>query len=187
MVLTICLYAITGCTLFSPRKPTPAVKAAPLVDLKSYSGLWYEIAYLPTFFQAGCRCSMLYYKPYIKRPGQALTGCIKGRDNHVSIKKSRTYVVRNSGFAKHRIETIWPFRHDYWVLYVDKHYRYALMGTPNHRYLWLVSRQSTIPPTIYHAILGIAAKQGYNLNRLKVSQQNCSQRIREHLIRKLTQ
>lgn len=180
-LVAFCLF-ISGCTLFQQQKPLPPVKAAPFVDLNAYSGMWYEVAYLPTHFQVGCRCSMLSYARTSPKTGIALSACVKGKDDFFDIKKAKIITMHNSGHAKHKIQVIWPFKHDYWILYVDKNYRYALAGTPNHRYLWLLSRTPVVPPKIYYGLLGIAGKQGYNLKKIHLTQQSCSPVLQRRLV-----
>ena len=171
---------ISSCSLLTTRQAIKTVKAASFVEPQRYAGLWYEIAYLPTYFQIGCRCSMLNYTPLPNNKGIALTTCFKG--NHVAVRKALIRPVDGSRYAKHKVQVFWPFQHDYWILYIDKHYRYALTGTPDHKYLWLLSRTPTIPRDIYYNILGLAAKQGYNLRKLRLTKQRCSLPMRRQLI-----
>lgn len=57
-----------------------------------------------------------------------------------------------------------PFTHaDYWVLRIDAEYHYALVGTPNHKSLWLLAREPHIHPDVEDSYLTEAARQGYEL------------------------
>ena len=42
---------------------------------------------------------------------------------------------------------------DYWILYVDPAYRHAVVGTPDRKRLWLLSRTPDIAPTDYERLL----------------------------------
>ena len=60
-----------------------------------------------------------------------------------------------------------PFaKGDYWVLKLDPDYRVALVGTPDHRYLWLLSREPSLDPTVRESYLLEARRQGYDLAAL---------------------
>lgn len=63
---------------------------------------------------------------------------------------------------------------DYWVLYLDDDYQTALVGNPNRRYLWLLSRRPTVPAYERESLLAKARQQGYDTTRLiwRVSDQD---------------
>ena len=52
---------------------------------------------------------------------------------------------------------------DYWVLKIDENYKHALVGTPDHKNLWLLARTSTIDPEIEREFLDYARAQGFDL------------------------
>lgn len=57
-----------------------------------------------------------------------------------------------------------PFTHaDYWVLKIADDYGHALVGTPDHKYLWLLSREPRISARTELEFLAEARNQGFNL------------------------
>jgi apolipoprotein D and lipocalin family protein len=65
-----------------------------------------------------------------------------------------------------------PFWGDYWVLAVDeKNYRYALIGGPDRRYLWVLSRTRTMDQETFSQLTGLAKSQGYDLSDLSLTPQ----------------
>lgn len=42
-------------------------------------------------------------------------------------------------------------------------YQSALVGTPNNKYLWILSRDKTLDSATYDRYLGIAKQNGYDL------------------------
>jgi len=57
-----------------------------------------------------------------------------------------------------------PFtKADYWVLKIDSDYRYALVGTPDHEYLWLLGREPVMDAGVREEYLAEARSQGYEL------------------------
>jgi apolipoprotein D and lipocalin family protein len=42
--------------------------------------------------------------------------------------------------AKLRVTFFWPFYGDYWVIGLSPDYRYTIVGEPNRKYLWILSR-----------------------------------------------
>jgi apolipoprotein D and lipocalin family protein len=55
---------------------------------------------------------------------------------------------------------------DYWVLYLDDGYRTALVGNPNRKYLWLLSRTPVVSEKTRQRLLETAEAQGYDTDRL---------------------
>ena len=65
----------------------------------------------------------------------------------------------------------WPFKADYWVLGLDADYRWAVVGNPNRKYLWVLSRTPQLPPALLDAALASATAQGFDLSQLRYTVQ----------------
>ena len=55
---------------------------------------------------------------------------------------------------------------DYWVVELDPEYRWAVVGGPSRKYLWILSRTPTMDRTQYDAIRARAAQRGYPVEKL---------------------
>lgn len=55
---------------------------------------------------------------------------------------------------------------EYWVLYHDPAYQFALVGRPNREYLWVLSRASEINGVNREQMPEIAQQQGYDTSKL---------------------
>ena len=55
---------------------------------------------------------------------------------------------------------------DYWILYVDPAYRHAVVGTPDRKRLWLLSRTPDIAPTDYERLLTQVRDSGFDAARV---------------------
>ena len=55
---------------------------------------------------------------------------------------------------------------DYWVLYIGEGYKTAVVGNPDRKYLWLLSRTPTVSPTVKEKMLSEAQQQGYDTTKL---------------------
>ena len=153
--------------MYANAKP---LAVAPQFDLSRYLGQWYEIASLPNFFQKGCTCSSAKYTPKGHEVG-VYNHCI--RHGKVSDIKGVAWVPDQQQPAKLKVRFFWPFRADYCVLYVSPDYQYALVGLPNRKYLWVLSRKKTMPNATYQRLLGIAKQQGFVTSQVKKTLQNC--------------
>ena len=58
------------------------------------------------------------------------------------------------------------FYADYYVLEIDPDYQYVLIGSSSDKYLWIMSRDKTIPDTLRDELLQKLQARGYDTNRL---------------------
>ena len=54
----------------------------------------------------------------------------------------------------------------YWVLATGPAYEWALVGSPKHKTLWILSRTSTLDPAVLMQIKSTATAQGFDLTKL---------------------
>ncbi|MFT4093986.1 MAG: lipocalin family protein [Niabella sp.] len=65
-----------------------------------------------------------------------------------------------------------PFYAGYNVMAIDKNYQYALVCGKNRDYLWLLSRDRTMPEHIKEQYLYIAKAAGFDISKLTWTQQH---------------
>ena len=151
--------------------PATPVTPVPSVDLNRYLGSWYEIAHLPMFFQRHCLAdtTATYSLLGDSRIG-VLNRCrtAKGVDQ----AKGKARVMKDSGNARLKVTFFWPFSGDYWVIGLDPDYRWAVVGEPRRKYLWILSRTPVLPPGQLEAARQAALAQGYDLSGLITTPQN---------------
>jgi apolipoprotein D and lipocalin family protein len=66
------------------------------------------------------------------------------------------------------------FLGDYWIIGLDENYQWAIVGTPNRKYGWVLSRTPKLDKTTLDKIFQIIKDQGYNPNSFKISPYNPS-------------
>ena len=71
-----------------------------------------------------------------------------------------------AGTGKWKLRRFLFFSSPYWVLAVGPEYRWALVGTPNHKKLWVLSKGAVMAPELLAEIEKQAAAQGYDLAKL---------------------
>jgi apolipoprotein D and lipocalin family protein len=167
LLLLLAFPLISGCAS-TPNPPTTASQ----VNLSRYMGRWYEIASFPNFFQKGCQCTMADYK-LGKDVVRIKNSCYKGVDYKLSSKSAKGWPVVGSHNSKLRVQFFWPFKADYWVLYVSKNYKEAIVGTPSREYLWILSRNKHISSSHYAKLISIAKQKGFDVMKLIKTKQNC--------------
>ena len=63
-----------------------------------------------------------------------------------------TKIADNKTNAKLKVHFFWPFKRDYWIIYLDRNYQYAIISKPDRKYLWILFSSQIInrlaPPFI---------------------------------------
>lgn len=167
----------------------PAVRSVQAVDLRRYLGHWYEIARLPTSYESHCSSDVTATYTLDETPGLigVLNRCREAAEpagDTLAESKIRSangvaQVVKGSGNAQLKVcfapaflralPFVWA---DYWVLAVDDDYHFALVGTPDHRCLWLLSRTPQMPQPERDYLIALAGEQGFDTEALIFTVQN---------------
>lgn len=149
------------------------VTAVAKVDLDRYLGLWYEFARFPAWFQRGCTGVTAEYSRRDDGLIQVVNSCRKGSlDGKLKQSIGRAKIVDPESNAKLKVSFFGPFWGDYWIIGLDPKYQWAVVGLPNRKYLWILSREPTINPELYQQILRPLPAMGYDLSNLSLTQQS---------------
>jgi apolipoprotein D and lipocalin family protein len=150
-----------------------SLQTVPFVDLKKYAGKWYEIAAFPQRFQKGCHCTTAEYtltdKGYVIVENRCNKNSSNGKQSYI---KGKAFVEENSGNAKLKVQFFWPFKGKYWIIDLADDYSYAVIGHPNKKYLWILSRTPHMPETLYQQIIARIKANGFDLSKIKITDQN---------------
>lgn len=68
--------------------------------------------------------------------------------------------------AELKVSFFRPFYAGYNVIALDENYQYALIAGSSTKYLWILSRITTIPDDIKEKYLNLAKSIGYNIDDL---------------------
>ncbi len=153
------------------RKDTLATVES--VDLDRYAGTWYEIARLPMYFQRHCLHSKAVYTT---RPDGTMgvhNECTTDRGGVERVEgvatvidattNARLTVVFDNFFAR----LFGSSREgNYWILDLDPEYRTAMVGTPDRRFLWILSRASQLDESSYQRLVEKARQMGFPASKL---------------------
>ncbi len=160
--------------------PQP-LKVVPSVDLARYAGTWYEVARFPNRFQQKCL-------------GEVTASYTLLSDNEVKVvnacRVKSGQITKAEGLARRAdaggpnsklkvrfapsflswLPVVWG---DYWIIDLAQDYSYAVVGSPDRKYLWVLSRTPQLAEATYEQITRRVATQGFEAARLvKTSQTN---------------
>ncbi len=136
------------------------------VELTRYAGVWHEVARIPNRFQKQCaRGTTAEYT--LRDDGRigVVNRCL-GEDGSPSEARGVARIVDTTTCAKLQVSFVsflgWrPFWGDYWVIGLDEGYRWAVIGTPDRKYGWILARTPTLDPVELERAYAILERNGY--------------------------
>lgn len=160
---------LAGCHWWGRSAHAP-LEVAPGVDLSRYVGKWHEIAKYPNRFQRGCIGATAEYSlsPDGKRV-EVVNRCRDAGSGKERSIRGKARVVDPATNAKLSVTFFWPFSGDYWILAVGTEYEYAVVGTPDRKYLWFLARTETIGDDLYGRLVDLARARGFDPARIERS------------------
>ena len=168
--LMILFFTLGGCAGVDSKGDLQTVAS---VDLSRYTGTWYEIARLPMWFQRHCVDSKAIYS---SRPDGAVgvrnecvtdTGGVERAEGVATVVDTKTNarltVVFDNWFAR----LFGSSREgNYWILDLDQEYQAAMVGTPDRRFLWILSRTPQLDEATYRRLVERAQQLEYPVSDL---------------------
>jgi apolipoprotein D and lipocalin family protein len=156
----------SGCAAKNGTAMKP-LETVNFVDLDRYVGQWYEIARYHHRFQEGCVGSKATYSLRDDGRINVLNQCYdKSFSGKLRTAKGKAWVVDTETNARLKVSFFWPFAGDYWIIDLGPDYEYAVIGHPNRKYLWILSRTPDMAEDVYQAILARLQKQEYDTAKL---------------------
>ena len=140
------------------------LKVVPHVELQRYLGKWYELAHLPFRFEDGCSDITATYALLENGKVSVFNECRK--NGKVKQAKGKAKVVDKQTGAKLKVTFFWPFYGDYWIINLGNDYDYAVVGTPNRKYLWILCRTPQMDNKLFSEILEFVRVKGFNTANL---------------------
>ena len=140
------------------------------VDLSRYVGTWYEIARLPNRFQKKCSANVTATYTLLDDGDIKVVNRCKQDDGEITIAEGLARVaVEDGSHSKLKVRfapaflSFLPFVWgDYWIIDLATDYSYSLVGEPDRKYLWVLSRSPVMDEQTLDKILERAKQQGYD-------------------------
>lgn len=178
-ILTILAFSAVAVVSVKAQKTPNELAAVPKVDLKRYAGKWFEIARYPNKFQEKCAGNTTAtYTLKANNKIEVLNECLKKNGVTDRAKGNAKIIDKNTNaklevrFAPAFLSFIPAVWGDYWIIDLDDDYKYAAVGDPQRKYLWILSRTPELDDATYQNILRRVEKLGFNPGKLDKTPQN---------------
>jgi apolipoprotein D and lipocalin family protein len=145
----------------------PGPEAVTNLKLNQYLGQWFEIGTIRQSFQKNCECTTAEYT--LSEPNsrfiKVLNTCFNTKDAKWTDASGRAYYDRGlPSLGKLRVGFFLPqlpfLRSDYWVIALDKDYKYSMVSNEEGSTLWILSRTPTLDEGIVDELLSQAKAAG---------------------------
>lgn len=163
------LFVVGLCGLFAFQSCASIPEGAEAIrpfDTGKYLGTWYEVARLDFRFERNLDNTTANYSlnadGSIKVDNRGYDGVKRRWKQAIGKAKFRDA----TDVAELKVSFFGPFYSGYNVIALDDAYKYALIAGKNLKYLWILSRETTLPSDIKDAYLDLAKKLGYDVDAL---------------------
>ena len=178
MSRTLCQAVIIAVAMLNAPQPLTVVTN---LDPLRYAGEWFEIARLPNRFQQKC-AGDVFARYTVRSAGgfDVVNSCKEqnGEFTHAAgvarTVKGAPSSVLQVRFAPAFLSFLPQVWGDYQVIALNDAHSYALVGTPDRKYLWVLSREPGMDPSLYERLLDIARSQGFDISQVVKTPQSGS-------------
>jgi apolipoprotein D and lipocalin family protein len=147
--------------------PPEGLRPVTSFDINRYLGQWYEIARLDHSFESGMSDVNATYQLQDDGSVKVIN---RGYDTQRQAWKEaigRALFVGDSSTASLKVSFFGPFYGGYHVIALDQqNYRWSLVAGPDRDYLWILSRDKTLPAEVREQLLSQARALGFATDKL---------------------
>jgi apolipoprotein D and lipocalin family protein len=150
-----------------PKNKIPAGAILEPFDIKKYLGKWNEIARLPNQIEKNLVDLTEEYSMNDDGTMKVVTRAYNAVKNKPVEAEGTIKFVGTETRGALKVAYYLPIYLDYNVLDIDDDYRYAMVSGNSLGYLWLLSRENTIPDEISQRFLNKATSLGFEAGKLE--------------------
>ena len=152
------------------------LKVVDTVEIKRYCGLWYEIARIPNSFQAKCAGQVTAEYKLIQNGKLKVINRCKNENGNLTAAEGVAKIVDKKTNAKLKVSFVQIFGlnlfwGDYWIIGLDKNYKWAVVGNPDRKYGWILGRKPSLSGETMQAIYKLLGKKGYDPAKFQMTAQ----------------
>jgi len=169
-LVALCSLAIlTGC---ATNEMAPLEAMDRRVDLNRFMGDWYVIGFIPIsipfFSEEGAHNGLESYRltdqGVIETTYTFREGGFDGPEKRFTPKG---WVHDEATNAEWRMQFLWPFKAAYLIVYLDEDYQRTIIGVPDRKYVWIMSRNPELSDADYQELLDYVAHVGYDSEKVQ--------------------
>lgn len=160
--------AVAAYTIWQKTKQWKPKEAFPVTgfDIHKYLGKWYELARLDYRFEKNLTNTTAEYSLKDDGSVKVINRGFNARNQKWEQVEGVALFREEKDKAALKVSFFKPFYSGYNVIALDTYYRYAMVAGKDLDYLWILSREKSIPDDIRESYLKIARGIGYETEDL---------------------
>lgn len=162
------LFLVNACSVKVPEN----IKVVKNFDAKAYSGQWYEIARFDFKYEKDLKNVTANYTLNDDGTIEVVNKGYNYVKNEWEEKKGKAKFNGNENEGALKVSFFGPFYGGYNVVAMDPDYENVLVFGESKDYIWILSRNKTIPNAVKDKFLAKAKAAGYDLDRLVWTEQD---------------
>ena len=156
------------CTLAGCASTPPTLPIVDEVDLPRFMGDWYVIANIPTAIEKDAHNAVESYE--LTAPDRVATTFRfnkGGFDGPVKVYEPTGFVRDDPSNAVWGMRFIWPIKAEYLITWLDEDYTHTVIGRSKRDYVWIMSREPSMPDEDYRRIIDYLDEVGYDTDLIR--------------------
>jgi apolipoprotein D and lipocalin family protein len=150
----------------------PFQKVVDRMEIGKFLGSWYVVGLLPSAFEKGAANGIETYsldeKGLIRVEYVFYKG---GPGGKKTVMHQKGWIMDKERNTEWKVQPLWPLKLPYLIIDLADDYRYAVVGTNNYKYVWIMSRTPEIHESDYEGILSRLSERGYKVEDIQRMQQ----------------
>jgi apolipoprotein D and lipocalin family protein len=137
------------------------------IDLKKFEGKWYSLTSIPTAMDKDWLETTEYYT--LREDGTydvRATYRKEGKEEEKEVN-SRLFPGDDGEEGEMKAQFLWPFKIGYRIIDLPEDYSYVVIGHPKEKYLFIMSRTTSLPDGKMEEIVARCKELGYATDELK--------------------
>lgn len=135
-------------------------------NAEKYLGKWYEIARFDFMFEKGLDHTTAEYSLNPDGSIKVVNRGYKTAEKKWNEAVGAARFIDDKSSGRLKVSFFKPIWGAYNILSIDGDYQYVLVAGDNLKYLWILSREKTIPRDIREKYLSLAKKLGYKTQNM---------------------
>lgn len=134
------------------------------LDVSRFMGKWYEIARYDQYFEKGMTHVTATYTLKLNGKIKVVNAGYKnGKPKQIT---GKAYQPDPTDPGKLKVSFFLWFYSDYYIMELDPDYQYVVIGSSSNKYLWIMSRERTMPKDICTRLIQNIKERGYDIEKL---------------------
>lgn len=155
---------IAGILLASCRNEP--MKTVEQVDIERFMGDWYVQGIIPNFIEKHAINGIESYRLIDENRVKIDYRFTDRRTGEVKHMEPKAWIYDKETYAEWRVQFFWPIKFPYLIVDLAEDYSYTVIGVPNRKFVWIMSREPVIPDNTYNGILERLKLLGYDIDKI---------------------